>query len=73
MTKPQRLPYGAQPSLFNLDALKQPAADSVLSDYADPVNRCTEPTVRHSQDQYRCTKCGVIFDVDEPRPPCIVP
>lgn len=71
MTKPQRLPYAGQPSLFELGTLKYPAADSLLSDYTHPVNRCTEPTVRHSQDQYRCTACGVIFDVDEPRPPCL--
>lgn len=30
----------------------------------------TEPRTRYSQDQYRCSKCGLIWDIDEPRPPC---
>ncbi len=34
------------------------------------VNPCTEARWRMSTDQYRCLKCGVVWDVDEPRPPC---
>jgi hypothetical protein len=26
--------------------------------------------IRLGQDQYRCTLCGVVWDIDEPRPPC---
>lgn len=33
---------------------------------------CDNPAMRHSQDQYRCTKCGVVWDVDESRPACIM-
>lgn len=69
MTKPQRLPYAGQPSLFALDALKQPAADNLMFEYLTP-NRCIEPSTRHSQDEYRCTTCGVIWALDEYRPPC---
>lgn len=28
------------------------------------------PPQRFGQDQYRCTRCGVVWDVDEPVPPC---
>jgi hypothetical protein len=30
---------------------------------------CPVPT-RHTQDQYRCAYCGLVWDIDEPRPPC---
>lgn len=31
---------------------------------------CADAATRYGQDQYRCTQCGMIWDVDEPRPPC---
>jgi hypothetical protein len=31
---------------------------------------CVVSPQRHTSDQYRCGGCGVIWDIDEPRPPC---
>lgn len=30
---------------------------------------CPAPT-RYGQDEYKCRTCGVIWGIDEPRPPC---
>jgi hypothetical protein len=45
-------------------ALEPPAPSSALT------STCDAGRTRHTQDQYRCPRCGVIWDVDEPRPPC---
>lgn len=28
------------------------------------------PAIRLGQDQYRCQKCSMVWDTDEPKPPC---
>jgi hypothetical protein len=30
---------------------------------------CPAP-YHHTSDEYRCRRCGVVWGVDEPRPPC---
>jgi hypothetical protein len=44
-------------------------------DYAEVEARvaaslCVVSPQRHTADQYRCGGCGMIWDIDEPRPPC---
>jgi hypothetical protein len=33
---------------------------------------CENVATRYGQDQYRCSKCGVVWDIDESRPACIM-
>lgn len=28
------------------------------------------PPIRHGQDQYRCQKCGMVWDTNEDKPDC---
>lgn len=36
----------------------------------DHTDICKFTPLRMGQDQYRCNECGLVWDVDEPRPAC---
>lgn len=41
----------------------------------DPVptpitQTCNTYPIRLGQDQYRCADCGIVWDINEKRPPC---
>lgn len=69
MSMPRRLKYAEHPSLFDVSRLVENktqafAKEELLKDL------CPQGAQRLGQDQYRCGKCGLVWDVDEPRPPC---
>lgn len=48
------------------------AIDSVIAENAlKAPSTCEYAPRRYGQDQLSCLKCGLLWDVDEPRPPCI--
>lgn len=45
-------------------------ARSTLKAQGGSLYAICPPAIRYGQDEYRCQKCGVVWGVDEPRPPC---
>jgi hypothetical protein len=37
---------------------------------AAPLKDVCPPPTRYGGDEYKCRTCGVIWSIDEPRPPC---
>src|SRR5205807_1489109 len=69
---------GSEPLTRRYPDLSPPQAELDLEPFnlarvpAIALSGCSSYPQRLGQDQYRCVDCNVVWDIDEPRPQCIL-